>query len=423
MTSPETALPPPPTPGRASADATAAGPGRLAAHWTLDPAIDYLNHGAFGACPRAVLAAQAELRAELERQPVEFFVRRLPGLLDGARERLAAFVGTDPESLVAVSNATSGVNTVLRSLAPALRPGDELLTTDHAYNACSNALDFVAAAAGARVVVATVPFPSAGPEEVVAAVLAAVTDRTRLALIDHVTSPTGLVLPAAELIASLAARGVDTLLDAAHSPGMLPLAIDELGAAYVTGNCHKWMCAPKGAAFLAVRADRRERVRPLVISHGYNARRPGRSRLHDEFDWPGTTDPTPFLCLPAAIDTMAGMVAGGWPEVMRRNRELAIAARRLLVGAARVPAPAPETMLGSLAAVPLPPAREPAPAAFGHDPLEDLLRERRFELPVFTWPPPGGPKPTVRVLRIAAQLYNRREQYERLAAALGELLA
>jgi isopenicillin-N epimerase len=406
---------------RTAPERTAAGPGPLAEQWTLDPAVDFLNHGSFGACPRAVLAVQQELRAELERQPVEFFVRRLPARFDAARERLGAFLGADPESLVAVTNTTSGVNVVLRSLLPTLRPGDELLTTDHEYNACKNALDFVAAGSGARVVAVTVPFPTAGPEEVVAAVLAAVTPRTRLALLDHVTSPTGLVLPARELVTALAARGVDTLLDAAHAPGMVPLALDELGAAYVTGNCHKWMCTPKGAAFLAVRADRRDLVRPLVISHGYNVRRPGRSRLHDEFDWPGTDDPTPFLCVPAALDTMAAMVPGGWPEVMRRNRELALAARRLLVAATAGPTPAPESMIGSLAAVPLPPPREPV-AGFGGDPLEAELRERGFELPVFAWPPPGGERPAGRVLRVSAQLYNRLAQYERLAATLRELL-
>ena len=388
--------------------------------WSLDPAVDFLNHGAFGACPSAVLEAQSDLRAEMERQPVAFMVRRLPPLLDAARERVARFVGADPEGLVPVANATTGVNTVLRALARTLAPGDEWLVTDHAYNACRNALDFVAAETGARVVVARVPFPCASPDEALAAVVAAAGPRTRLALVDHVTSQTGLVLPIGAIVRELAARGVETLVDGAHAPGMVPLEIERLGAAFYAGNCHKWLCAPKGAGFLWLRADHRDAVRPLVVSHGLNTRRAGRSRLHDEFDWTGTGDPTPFLAVPAALDALASMVAGGWPEVMRRNRELVLAARSVLCRALGIPAPVPESMIGSLASLPLPPS---PPAQSGRprgveDPLhEELLDRFAIEVPVFPWP-----EPPRRLLRISAQLHNDLAQYERLARALGELL-
>ena len=388
--------------------------------WELDPELDFLNHGAFGACPRAVLAAQAEVRRELERQPVAFMVRKLPPLLDAARERLARFVGADPEGMVPVPNATTGVNTVLRAVAPALARGDELLVTDHAYNACRNALDFVADGTGARVVVARVPFPCGSPEEAREAVLAGAGPRTRLALVDHVTSQTGLVLPIAEIVCDLATRGIDTLVDGAHAPGMVPLEVERLGAAWYTGNCHKWLCAPKGAGFLWIRADRREAVRPLVVSHGFNTRRQGRSRLHDEFDWTGTGDPTAFLAVPAALDALAGMVPGGWPEVMRRNRDLALAGRAVLCAALLVASPAPESMLGSLASLPLPPsdAAEGARSPGLEDPLhEELLDRFAVEVPVFPWPAPPR-----RLLRISAQLYNDLAQYERLAAVLAELL-
>ena len=262
----------------------------LAARWALDPGVLFLNHGSFGACPRAVLDHQAALRAQMEAEPVRFLARELDDRLDAARTALAGFLGADAADLAFVTNATGGVNAVLRSYAFAA--GDELLTTDHTYNACRNALDFVAERTGARVVVVTLPFPVASPDAVVEAVLARATPRTRLALLDHVTSPTGLVLPIARLCAELGARGVPVLVDGAHAPGMVELDLDGLGAAYYSGNCHKWLCAHKGAAFLWVRRDLQPSVRPLTISHGANRSKPGRSRFRVEFDWTGTADPT-----------------------------------------------------------------------------------------------------------------------------------
>ncbi|MBP7147933.1 MAG: aminotransferase class V-fold PLP-dependent enzyme [Acidobacteria bacterium] len=388
----------------------------LAPAWPLRGDVAYLNHGSFGACPRAVLERQAELRARLEAEPYRFLARELEPLLDAAREELARFVGADPEGLAFVPNATHGVNTVLRSVE--LERGDELLTTDHAYNACRNALDHVAARSGARVVVAAVPFPLQRPEQVVGAVLERVTPRTRLALLDHVTSPTGLVFPVQELVAELRARGVDALVDGAHAPGMLELELDRLGAAYYTGNAHKWLCAPKGAAFLHVRADKRAALRPLSISHGFNADRPTRSRFRLEFDWTGTDDPTPWLCIPEAIRVVGSLVAGGWAEVRARNRALALAARDLLCAALHVPVPCPDEMIGSLASVPLP--RLPAGselARLDFDPLTDLVFERhRIETWFYKWPAPGG-----KVVRASAQLYNTREQFARLAAVLRDM--
>lgn len=394
----------------------------LAHHWSFAPDLAFLNHGSFGACPLPVLEVREELYRELERQPIDFLVRRLESRFDAAREALAAFLGADPRDLVAVPNATTGVNAVLRSLSFAA--GDELLTTDHAYNACRNALDYVAGRWGAKVVVAAVPFPVAGAAQVVEAVLAAVTPRTRLALIDHITSPTGLVWPVEELVPRLAERGIDTLVDGAHAPGMLPLDLDALGAAYYAGNCHKWLCAPKGAGFLHVRRDRQEGqegqegIHPVVISHGANRPRPGRSRFHDEFDWTGTSDPTPFLCVPAALDFMAELLPGGWPEIRRRNRELALAARGILAAALEVEPPAPEEMIGSLVSLPLPDGSpEPPVSALYVDPLqEELLARYRIEVPIVPWP--AAPR---RLVRISAQLYNAEDDYRRLGAALREL--
>lgn len=376
-------------------------------HWSLDPAVTYLNHGSFGATPAAVLALQAELRREMELEPVDFLVRRLPARLDSARQALAVFVGAAPADLVFVPNATTGVNAVLRSLTFA--PGDELLTTNHVYAACRKTLEYIASRSGAKVVVATIPFPVEGDDAVVDAVLDAVTGRTRLALLDHVTSPTALIYPLQRLIEELDLRGVDTLVDGAHAPGMLPLDLATLGATYYTGNAHKWLCAPKGAAFLFVRRDRQAALHPAAISHGFG------QGFQAEFDWTGTCDPTAWLCIPEAIRHLGSLLPGGWPEVMAANHSLAVQARSRLCEVLRVAPPCPETMLGSMASIPLPEARPGSPAErLDSDGLSAWFRERGVE----TWLHPS-PRP---VIRVSAQLYNHMGQFERLAGLLGEAL-
>jgi len=389
----------------------------FAGHWLLDPAVVYLNHGSFGATPRSVLEEQTRIRERLEGEPVRFLGRQLFAELDRARAELGAFVGADPDGLVFVDNATTGVNTVLRSID--ITAGDELVVTDHEYNACRNALEAVAADRGARVVVAPIPFPLRTDDEVVEAVLEHVTRSTRLLLIDHVTSPTGLVLPIERIVRQAADLGVEVLVDGAHAPGMVALDVDAVGAAYYTGNCHKWMCAPKGAAFLSVREDLREGLRPLVISHGANAPVRGQPRFRLEHDWTGTRDPSAWLAVPAAIRVMGSMVDGGWPELRRRNRELAVEARKLLCEALGVDPPCPESMIGSLASLPLPDGEANVQAdPFGTDPLQErLLREYAIEVPVIPWPSPPR-----RLIRISAQLYNRQEQYAYLASSLTRLL-
>ena len=397
-------------------------PAPLRRHWPLDPAVVYLNHGSCGACPRPVLAAQRQLRDRLEAEPVRFLARELPALLGAARDRCAAFLGCDREALVFVPNATTGVNAVLRSLVlpgpggagPPLRPGDEILLGDHAYPACRNALAEVARARGARLVVAEVPFPVGGAERVLDALVAAAGPRTRLLLVDHVTSPTALVFPVRDIAAAFAERGIPVLVDGAHAPGMLDVSVRAIGADFYTGNLHKWVCAPKGAGFLWVAPRWRDRVRPLVISHGATTRAPGRSRFHAEFDWTGTFDPSAWLSVPAALDFLERIPPGGAAALARRNRDLTRRARaRILERLDREP-PCPDSMLGSMAALPLPDA-EAGPAGTP-DPLQRALRDRhRIEVPVFPWP-----RAPHRVLRFSAQLYNRLEQYDLLAGALAE---
>jgi isopenicillin-N epimerase len=364
--------------------------------WALTDEVRFLNHGSFGACPRAVLARQQALRDQLEAEPVRFMTRELEPLHDQARQSLATFVGANASDVVAVTNATTAVNAVVRSLR--FEPGDELLTTSHGYNACANVLRAVADATGAKVVVASVPMPLEHPEQVTRAVLDAVTPRTRLALVDFVTSPTALIFPVHELVLALEGRGVMVLIDGAHAPGMVPLELNALGASFFTGNLHKWVCAPKGAAFLHVRADRQALVRPAVISHGANSARTDRSRFQLEFDWVGTTDPTPFLCVPKALEVLAP-----WPELMAQNHREALAARELLERALESPSLAPASMVGAMAAVQL-----------GGDQtgLQDwLFHQARIEVPII---PFAGRW----LVRVSSQRHVRPGDVEALAAAL-----
>lgn len=383
--------------------------------------MTFLNHGSFGCCPRPVLKFQRAIQDRLERQPVGFLVDEFEALWDKSRRALARFVGADAQDLVYVGNATTGVNTVLRSLE--FKRGDELLVTDHEYNACRCALDFVAARAGARVVVAKIPFPIHSPQQAADAVLERVTRRTRLALVDHVTSPTGLILPVENIVRELNRRGVESLVDGAHAPGMMPLNLNRLGATYYTGNAHKWLCTPIGAALLHIRRDRQKNIRPLVISHGANSPRTDRSRFLLEFGWMGTADFSAWLSVPESLRVIGSLLPGGWPAVMRRNRALALAARKLLCEALNVLPPCPDEMIGALAAVPLPDMTAADAARITNvialDPLRGrLLREHGIEVPVSPWPAP--PK---RLLRVSAQLYNSLPQYEKLSAALEKMFS
>lgn len=380
-------------------------------HWTLEEGLTFLNHGSFGATPRAVLVAQARLRERLEQDPVDFFERFFPAALDAARVAVAAFVGADPDGLAFVPNASTGVATVLSNLR--LGPGDELLTTDHTYGACKNALAMTAERSGARVVTVHVPFPGTTADAIVDAIVGAVTPRTRFALLDHVTSPTGLVFPLGRLLPALAARGVDVLIDGAHGPGMVDVDLAHLaslGLTYYTGNGHKWPCAPKGAALLWVHRARRDGFHPLVVSHGLTAPvPPGSTRFRLEHDWTGTFDPSAILSWPTALDYVGALDPGGWPAIRARNRALTRWARERLCEVLGVPEPCDAELIAGLATVPIDVGGRPERSA---DEIHLALRDtHRVQVPVFDW---NGR----RFLRIAPHLYSDLDDVERLVAAL-----
>lgn len=383
--------------------------------WSLEPDVSFLNHGSFGACPKHIQEFQRSLRDQMERDPVEFLVRKLPGRLRDVREVLARFVGADADDLAFVPNATAGVNAVVRSLA--LGPGDELLTTNHAYGACLKTLHYVAGRCGAAVKVVDVPFPLHHEDEVVAPVLEAISPRTRLLMIDHVASPTALVFPLERIVREVQNRSVDVLVDGAHALGMLPIRLNQLGAAYYTANAHKWLCAPKGAAILHVRKDRQSAIHPPCISHGFDPASPD-AKFRDEFDWMGTFDPTPWLCISECIRYFEELVPGGWDRIMRSNHDKALHMRRLVGAALEIPEPCPESMLGAMASIPL---RSDGIGALvhrlSHVELTDWFRQRGVDAAFFSWPTESA-----RLVRLSAQLYTTPADGARFLDVLREAL-
>jgi len=377
--------------------------GRAVRHeWVLDPDFVSVNHGSFGATPRVVLAAQQEWQRRMESQPGRFFRAVLPDALRHAADRLAAFLGTDGKDVAFVENTTVGCNAVLRSLRFA--PGDEILVLSHAYGAVRNAARFVAAQAGARIIEAAVPFPRPEPDAIVAAVAAALTPRTRLAVLDHITSGSALVLPLHAMIAACHAAGVPVLVDGAHGPGQVTLDLPALGADWYVGNCHKWLCAAKGCAFLWASPQHQAGLHPVTISHGLG------DGFRAEFDWTGTRDCSAWLSVDVAIDFQARL---GDEALRTRNRMLAADAASLLSRRLNTEVAATGALAGAMGLVRL-------PLSGPVTPQQSLdMRARLLEA--------GTDAPTHIVgdalwLRLSAHAYNEIEDYQRLGEIVARVL-
>jgi isopenicillin-N epimerase len=371
--------------------------GALKREWPLDPAVTYLNHGGYGVAPHRVLRAHAEWRARIERNPTRFMRRELAPAQREAAARLAAFLGASGEDLVFVDNATAGVNAVLRSLD--FRHGDEILVTSLAYGAVAKAARFVAERSGARLVEVAIPFPLGDPGGVLEAVAAALSPHTRLAVFDHIASMSALVLPVAALTRLAQQAGARVLIDGAHAPGQIALDVPAIGADWYVGNCHKWLMAPRAAGFLWALPEAQALIHPLAISHGLG------KGFHAEFDWTGTRDFTPFLCVPDGIGWHAEI---GGAALMARNAALATEAAQLLVERWGTRMLAPAALFAAMVPVRLPLADPPTiESAIALE--RRLSDEHHIEAAIMAqadglW------------VRLAAQAYNEIADYERLAA-------
>ena len=369
--------------------------------WLLLPNIAFLNHGSFGAIPRATFRLQQRWAARVEAQPVEFLIRQYHDLIERTKSAVGQWLGMKNEDFGLVANATEGANAVLASIG--LGPGDELVTTNHVYNAIRQAMRRTAHRHGASYREIVVPTPVGGPGEVVERIAAGLGERTKLLVLDHVTSPTALVFPVGRVAEVCAARGVELLIDGAHAPGMVELDVPACGAAWYTGNLHKWACCPRSVGFLWTRADRQNQTHPAIVSHLYE------KGYAAEFEWLGTRDPSAWLATPTALRLMSRV---GWERIRAHNRALALWAGGMLCDRWKVePLTTNPEMLGAMATIPLPGRL----ANLTEDQVKPLQRklyhEHQVEVPLTLWQNHWH-------TRISCQIYNMPEDYERLARAI-----
>jgi isopenicillin-N epimerase len=377
----------------------------LKQEFLLSPDIAFLNHGSFGAVPRSVFEVQNDWRRRIESEPVEYLGRRSAEIIAEAKRPLAELLRVRPEDLGFVTNATEGVNAVLQSIP--VGPGDELLTTTHVYNAIRQAMRCVAGHIGAVYRELDIPIPVTSADDIARRIIAALTGRTKLLVIDHITSPTALIFPVGQIVAACNERGVEVLVDGAHAPGMLELDLAGLNPTYYAGNLHKWVCAPKGSGFLYVRPDRQADIHPCIVSHYFA------TDFVREFNWQGTRDFSSWFSVPAAIEFMSNL---GWSRVRAYNHALTNWAHSMLAERWRVQpiSPLRGEVLGSMVSL-----RLPAPLAHLSDVeakrIQHLLyHEHRVEAPIMQW---NGHT----LIRPCAQIYNSPDDYERLAAGIEQL--
>jgi isopenicillin-N epimerase len=385
--------------------------------WPISPRLTMLNHGSYGMTPAFVRFKQDELRARMDADPVRYFKIDLESLCDRARASLSRLVRCEAEDLALVPNATFAVATVLNNLPFAA--GDEIVVTDHEYNATLNELGRICARTGAVVRGARVPLPLGGAGEVVESVMGQVGPRTRLVIVSHIASAAGLRFPVEWLVPLVRARGIDILVDGAHAPGQTPIDLGTLAPTFYAGSCHKWLNTPKGSGFFYAERGRQGAMQPLALSCRVHKRRADRKAFLCDFDYVGTGDATANLVIPDAIEHLEAQHEGGIEGIMADNHRLVIEGARLIRERCGLEPTAPDEMFGCMYGLLLPGDPRPGRASRYDDPLWDALAERHgIQAPVWTHDPSGA-----RILRVSGQMYNSRRDYEALAGALAEELA
>ena len=381
-------------------------------HWSLDQDIVFLNHGSFGATPKYILEKQSEYRDLMEKEPVDFFVNIMPDILHQSKSALADFVGASPNDMVFAQNTTTGVNQILASFP--YEQGDEWLVTSHAYGACTNAIKHFAKRNKINLNIAEIPFPVNDEITILKSIEKKITKNTKLALIDHITSASGMIFPVEKIIHLLHSHNIKVIIDGAHVPGMIDLNIKKLNPDFYIGNCHKWLCAPKGSAFIYVRNEYKKLVKPLVISHFNDTDLKGESHWSNQFMWDGTHDFSQYLCVKDTIDFMDSIHSKGWEGIIEHNHNLVWKGANLIADKIGAKLPLKEKFIGSIINIPMPDGKQGFPKFNETSALKKVLFEKyKIEVPIFFFP--TEPKQWI---RLSAQLYNSLDQYDYLGDCL-----
>lgn len=379
----------------------------LKSQFLLDPKLIYLNHGSFGATPRPVFETYQAFQRELESQPVEFLGRRSASLMAESRQKLAEYLGVKQDDLVFFPNPTHAVNMVARNLLHRLSPGDEILATDHEYGALDRTWRFLCNRAGVHYINHPIPLPLLSPEETTEHFWKGVTDRTRAIFVSHITSPTAVIFPVKEICLRARQAGILTIIDGAHAVSQLNIDLEDLGVDIYTGACHKWLCAPKGSAFLHVRKEEQQWMDPLVVSWGYQSEMPGPSRFIDYLEWQGTRDISAFLSVPAAIEFQT---LHHWNQVRLDCHAMALHLRSRLVDLIGTEVLCVEDQFSQMFSVFLPSRCSPEQVK------QQLLDSYSIEIPVYKWSQRN-------ILRVSFQAYNEEADGNSLIEALASILA
>lgn len=385
-------------------------PSPFASEWSLNPDIVFLNHGSFGATPNYVLDRQRDYIRLLESSPVEFSVRSMYPLYYEAKKSLAEFVGTSENNIYFVPNTTIGVNHVLHNIK---EENKTWLTTNHAYGACANALGKIAELKNCQVIKADIPFPIDSEATILERIESAILPNTTIALIDYITSATAIVFPIKEIIKLLQSKNIKVIIDAAHAPGMIDFNIDDLDADYFIANCHKWICSPKGSAFVYVNPRHQAEFKPVFYSFHNDWDTDNARHWSNQFIWEGTKDYSAYFAVKDSLEFMPTLIDGGWDAIKKHNRDLAIQGAKIIANKLSVSLPVPESMLGSIVNIPISDDIIPIVKFNYYTSIKNELFDKyKIEVPTMLFPAPH------QYVRVSAQLYNSIEQYEYLADSL-----